>query len=197
MAAVSSSIRRGGGVQVAERRVGEAGHQRPQALVILGLGGGGGRAQGAAVETALEGDDLVAVLGRAVQPDQLDGRLVGLGARVAEERLPAETPLRKGLGPEPLQLGVPGVGDVDQLAQLVADGLDDRRRAMAQQVAAPAGEEVEIAVALAVPHPGVLAADQGDGKASVVGDHVALKELEDFLGIHRASGRHRRTPVGK
>jgi hypothetical protein len=39
------------------------------------------------VEAALEGDDLVAFR-RRVQPRQLDRRLVGLGARIAEERLP-------------------------------------------------------------------------------------------------------------
>ena len=156
MAAVSSSISAAVGLQVSERRVGEAGHQRPEALVILRLGGGGGRAEGAAVESALERDDLVAMLGRAVQADQLDRRLVGLGAGVAEERLPAEAPFRKRLGPKPLQLGVPGVGDVDQLAQLIADGLDHRGRAMTQQVAAPAGKQIEIAIPLVVPHPGIL-----------------------------------------
>ncbi len=140
----------GHGVQVAERGVDEAGHQRPEPLVVLRLRGGRGRAQRAAVEAALEGDDLVALLGR-VQPGELDGRLVGLGARVAEERLAAETPLRQRLGPQALQFGVPGVGHVDQLAQLLADGLDHRRRTMAQQIAAPAAEQVEIAVPLGVP----------------------------------------------
>ena len=100
MAAVSSSISRAHGLQIAERRVDEAGHQRPEALVILGLGGGRGRAQRAAVKAALEGDDLVALLGR-VQADQLDGGFVGLGPRVAEERLPAETPLRRALAQSP------------------------------------------------------------------------------------------------
>ncbi len=184
MAAVSSSIKRGGGLQVAEGGIGEAGHQRSQARVILRLRGGRGRAQGAAVKSALEGDDLVAALGRAVQADQLDRRLVGLRAGVAEEGLPAETPLRKRLGPKPLQLGVPGVGDVDQLAQLLADGLDDRGRAMPQQVAPPAGKQIEVAVPFGVPHPGVFAADQGHGKPPVVGDHVALEEFEDFWGSH-------------
>ena len=55
----------GHGVEIAEGGVDEAGHQRPQALVIFGLGRGGQRAERAAVEAAFEGDDLVAVLGRA------------------------------------------------------------------------------------------------------------------------------------
>ena len=49
------------GAEVAERGVAEAGQQRADALVVLGLGRGGDGAVGAAVEAALEGDDLVAV----------------------------------------------------------------------------------------------------------------------------------------
>ena len=103
------------GVEIAERGVDEAGHQRPEALVVFRLSGGGDRAHRAAVEAALERDDLVAAFGGVVQPGELDRRLVGLGAGIAEERLAAETPFRKGLGPKPLQLGVPRVRHVDQL----------------------------------------------------------------------------------
>ena len=52
------------------------------------------------MKTAAERDDLVALL-RRVQPGQLDRRFVGLGPRIAEERLPAEAPLRERLGPSP------------------------------------------------------------------------------------------------
>ena len=92
----------GGRLQVAEGRSRRTLPPAAPALVILGLGGGRGRGQGAAVEPALEGDDLVAALGRAVQPHQLDGRLVGLGAGVAEKRLPAEAPLARGPWPTAL-----------------------------------------------------------------------------------------------
>ncbi len=54
------------GVEIAERGVDEAGHQRAEALVVLGLGRGGERAERAAVEAALEGDDLVAATGRPI-----------------------------------------------------------------------------------------------------------------------------------
>ena len=46
------------------------------------------------------------------------------------------------------------------VGDLLLHRLDDRRRAVAQQVAAPAGEEIEIAVALGVPDVRALAADQ-------------------------------------
>ena len=67
----------------------------------------------------------------------------------------------KRLGPLPLGFGVPGVGHVDQRGHLLLHGLDDRLGAMAQQVAAPAGKEIEIAVALGVPDVRALAAHQG------------------------------------
>ncbi len=175
----------GHGVQIAEGGVDETGHQRSEPLVVLRLRGGRGGAERPAVEAALEGNDLVTLLGR-VQPGELDGRLVGLGAGVAEERLAAETSLRQGLGPLALQFRVPGVGHVDQLAQLLADGLDHRRRAMSQQVAAPAVKQVEVAVPFRIPHVRSLAPHQGDRKAIVVGNHVSLEQLQRLFGTHRA-----------
>ena len=86
-------------------------------------------------------------------PRQLDGGLVGLGPAVAEEALAAERPLGQRLGERALGLHVPGIRHVDQLADLVADRLDDARRAVTQQVAAPPRKEVEIPVALGVPDP--------------------------------------------
>ncbi len=83
-------------------------------------------------------------------------------------------------GERALGFHVPGVGHVDQLADLVADRLDDPGRAVAEQVAAPAGEEVEVAVPLGVPDPRTLAPDQADREPPVVGDHVPL-ELGDRL----------------
>ena len=144
--------------------------------MVFRLGRGRGGPQRPAVEPALERDDLVALLGR-VQAGQLDRRLVGFGARVAEERLAVKTPLGERLGPAALQLGVPSVGHVDQLAQLLADRLDHRRRAMSQQIAAPTVEQVEVAVPLRVPHVRSLAPHQADGKAIVVGNYVTLEQL--------------------
>ena len=46
-------------------------------------------------------------------------------------------------------------------ADLFANGRDNALGAMAQQVAAPAGEEVEITVSLGVPAPRALAANEG------------------------------------
>jgi hypothetical protein len=132
------------------------------------------------VEAPLGRDDLEPAGGVAVGAGELDGGLVGLGPAVAEEALAAERTLRERLGERPLRLDVPGVRHVDQLADLLADRLDDARGAVADQIAAPAGEEVEVAVPLGVPNPRALAPDQADREPPVVGDHIPV-ELGDRL----------------
>jgi hypothetical protein len=166
-------------VQIAERHVHKPGHQRPQALVVLRLGRRGGRTQGAAVETAGERDDLV-TFGRRMQPCQLDRRLVRFGSRIAEEGLSVETPLAQHLRPTALRFHVPGVGHVDQRRHLLLHRLDHRRRAMPQQIAAPAGEQVQVPIALAVPHVGTFATHQVDRITDVVRNHVTPKQLDGF-----------------
>ena len=175
-------------VGIAEGGVGEPGQKRPQPFVILRLGGGCGGGQRAAVEPALEGNHLVAVRA-AVEPHQFQRRLVGFGSRVAKERLAAEAPLRKHLRPAPLRFDVPGVGHVDQPSHLLLHGLHHPRRAMAQQVASPAGEQVQVASALGIPDPGPFAPDQRHRIAHVVGNHVLVEQGDYRIG---GRGAHRR-----
>ena len=75
---------------------------------------------------------------------------------------------------------VPGIGNVDQRSDLLLDGADDALRAMSEQIAAPAGEEVKVAVAFGVPDERTLAADEVDGVAVVVGDNIALEKIDCF-----------------
>ena len=130
------------------------------------------------MEAVEHGDDLVASR-LAVEAGDLDGRLVGLRPTVAEEALagPAGA-LAQRLGELPLRFGVPGVGHMDEPADLFAHRLDDARRAMAQEIAAPAGKEVEIAVPFVVPDVGSFAAHQANRIARVVGNDVTLIQVE-------------------
>src|SRR5437762_14381413 len=91
-------------------------------------------------------DDLVAAVRLAVEPGELDDGFIRLGAAVAEEALGVEpAAFDQRLGEQSLRLHVPCVRDVDQLANLLADGGHDARRAMADQIAAPPREDIEIA----------------------------------------------------
>ena len=67
---------------VVARHGDEAGHERRERLLLVGLGRGRQRAHRAPVEGALEHDDLAAAPALA---GQLDRGLVGLGAGVAQE----------------------------------------------------------------------------------------------------------------
>src|SRR5580698_8000225 len=60
---------------------------------------------------------------------------------------------------------------------------------MPEQIAAPAGEEIEIPIPLGIPHVASLAAHQADGIATVVGDHVPFEQFDD-LGRTRVGDGH-------
>src|SRR5262249_48585991 len=68
------------------------------------------------------------------------------------------------------------------LADLLPDRLDHPGRAVPQEVAAPAREEVEVAVALGVPDPRPLTPDEANRVASVVGDDVTAELGHHFRG---------------
>ena len=125
-----------------------------------------------------------------MQADEFDRRFVRLGAPVAEERLAPEAPFRQRRAHSPWSLDIPGVGHVDQRAQLPADSLDDRFRTVAQEVAAPARKEIQIAVAFAVPNMGSFAPDEVDRKAIVVGNDKLLKECDGVRRTQRSVRCH-------
>ena len=113
-------------IRVVEGNRAEAGQHRRQ----VGVGGerrrSGERAVGAAVEVALEADDLgrgdAAPVG--VLAGDLDRALVRLGARVGEEDAAAEARLREPLGEPHHRLGVEEVRGVHQAPGLLAHRLD-------------------------------------------------------------------------
>ena len=156
--------------------------------MILRLGRGGESAERAAVKAAGKSDDFVFAL--AVQAGQFDGGFVGLGAAVAEEGLPAEAPLREQPGPFPLHVHVPGVRHMNQRGDLLLHRPHHMRRAMSQQVAPPAGKEIQVAVPLAVPNERALAADEIDRIAVVIADDVAFEKLDGFGGAQAGNLGH-------
>src|SRR6266446_5882968 len=95
-----------------------------------------------AMKTASERNDLVAAFAR-MQPRELNRRFVRFGPRIAEERLATEAPLGKQLGPAPLGLGVPRIGNVNQFGRLLLNGFNNPRRTVPEQIAAPTRKEVE------------------------------------------------------
>ena len=171
--AVAQQHLEGGRVVVGE--VAEALHHRLKALVVLRLAGGGDGRQGAAVEAGLGREDQWAALGAAIDAahhvavlaGQLDRRLIGLGAGIAEEDL-----VGAAVGGDPgrqlLLLRDPvEVGHVLQPPQLARQRPPHHRAAVAEGADGDAGHAIEIALALAVPQPDAAAAHQLDREAPV------------------------------
>ena len=107
------------------------------------------------MERVERGDDLASPPGllRTVTPRQLDGRFVGLGAAVAEEHPVGEGMVAEHLGQPGLGLDVIEVRDVDQGPHLLRYRLGHGRVAVAETVDGDAGDEVQILLAVRVPHP--------------------------------------------
>jgi hypothetical protein len=134
--------RRGGGadqflqaVEVAELRADEAGRRRAEALHVAGVGGGVDRRERAAVEGAVEADDVDA-LGVALHPvvlaRGLDGALDGFRARVGEEDYVGEGRIRQHRRQRLLAGDAEDVGGVPELLGLVLHRLHELRMAVAQ-----------------------------------------------------------------
>jgi hypothetical protein len=126
------------------------------------------------VEGVVDNDDVPPGLGLA---RELDRGLIRLGARVAEVDLAAEARLREALGEQHGGLGVEQVARVHQASDLLAHGLNDPRVAVTEARHRDAAQEVEVLVALAIPHARALAAHKLDRKARVAGDHARALEL--------------------
>jgi hypothetical protein len=133
------------------------------------------------VEGVGQDDDL-----RRVDPalvgalaDQLDRALVRLRTGVREEDRAAEGRLGEPLGEPQRRLGVVEVRRTREPRRLLGDRVHDRRVAVACVVDGQTGEEVEILVAVGVPQPGALAADELDRRPDVGRHRVArLEPLE-------------------
>ena len=167
--------------EVVVLRIRKAGDHRLETSVIFRLRGRRERGVGSAVKAAGDGQNLKTSRRVSISPGELDRGFVRLGSAIAKECLAAKRSPRQRLGERPLRFHVPRVGNVDQLANLFANSLDDPRRAMPQEVATPARKEVEIALTLGVPNPRALAPDEANRVSPIVGNDITV-ELGDRLG---------------
>ena len=157
----------------------EAHRQRLEGFLEPVLSRGGQRLHGAAVEAALERDDGLTL--RALVLDgpaarRLHRALVGFGAGVGKERLPAILlPCQAAdlLGDLATVLGVEVVGGLQQLAGLLGDGGRHRRVGVTQRAHGNAGEKVEVLCTFVVIEVDALAAHE---------------ELRAAIGVHHVGG---------
>src|SRR4029079_15027142 len=155
-------------LDVIRPREGEPGDERPEALPLPGLAGGGEGAVGSAVEPSLERHDPRAL--RRLACD-LERRLVRRGARVAEERLPATETLREEPCKPKHRLRPVEVRRVPEPVELRVRRLRDGGMTVSEPDDRDPGAEVEIRAALVVPDAAPLAADDGQVGARVGRQH--------------------------
>ena len=154
----------------------EAIEGRTEAEFHFELSGRGDAAEGASVEGAIEGDDLVA--SRAVFAGQFEESFVGFGAAVAEKDF-ARVAYEGGeaRGEFGLRAGEVEVGSVDEGGGLGGEGFLQRGVGVAEGVDRDAGGEVEVGAPVFVPHAGAFAADEREREARVGRDDIPLVEF--------------------
>ena len=185
------------GLQVVVGDVLEAGGKRLEAVVVLLLGGRRHRGQRPAVEAAVHADDVAAVASAVLLgplPGELDGRLVGLRARVREED-PVRERMVAEQGRKLRLLGdMEDVRDVHEGGRLLPQRSHDLGMAMPERGDGDAAREVEVLLAVRVPHAQALASHQCHRLPLGEGHEPRVRELDHPLGIHLASPVRGRSP---
>jgi hypothetical protein len=175
----------GGRLEIAVVDVRHAWQGRPEALAVFRVPGDGDGPEGAAVERVFERDDAVAVrlaLGEEVAAGELDHRLVGLGAGVAEEG-PVKAGHRAELLGEAQVLGVVEVvRDVHEPPRLLGDGRDEAGMSVPERRDGHARGEVEVAAALGVEELGAFSSVKDKGSLAVIAEKTLLAGSEEGLG---------------
>ena len=129
---------------------------------------------------------------RCALAGELQRRLVGLGAGVAEEDRLGERGGAEPLGQPDLGLGREEVRGVPEQRGLGLEGGAELGIRVAEAGGRDAAHQVEIAAALGVDQPATLAAHEADRLRGVVGDEDFLAPVGD-LGVGRhGSGLSRR-----
>ena len=172
-------------VEIAERHLVEAFHDRAEAFEIFFLSAGGERRERAPMERALEGHEPEALrmaADRVIFARHLDRAFHRLGAGIAEEHGVGEArraqPRREPLG---LRNAVK-VRDVPDLLRLLGHRGDKRRMGMAEHIDRHAGGEIEIARAVGRRQPGAFAPLEGE-----VGTRIGRQQMRSHSQTSRGS----------
>ena len=157
-----------------------AGHQRFEVVAVFGLSGDGDRADGTSMEGVFERHDLVLV-GMDVAAmclDHLERAFGGLCAAVGEEGASQAANFSDTLRQRPLELVVEKVGGVDQQTRLLADCSHDPRVILTQRVDPDSSDEIEVTLAIDVPHPRPVAPMKDQRIAAVILQQILLLEFD-------------------
>jgi hypothetical protein len=169
------------GGEVVERYMREARQERLEAVLDFLLPGRGERGHGPAVKGIRRGDDFVAALigvrGMAELPRHLDQRFVRFGTAVAEKNFSGPGQLDDPLRELSLPLVVIKIGTMDKAIGLLVQCFFDRGMRVAEAADGDARPEVEVLVALVVPHVGALAFNEREAPIDRGHDVLVVERL--------------------
>ena len=190
------------GLHVAERQLDEARHARTETFEIGRVARGVDRRQGAAVERAVEADDvdpLGLALGPVILARGLDRALDRLGAGIGEEHLVQAGGVGQHLGQLFLARDLEDVGDVPELLGLVLHRLHQLGVRVAERVHRDAGHAVEIGLSVRGEQARALASFERQ-RGAVVDAHDVVagngRGLLRGLFSHGDALRKRKRPRG-
>src|SRR5690606_27748668 len=187
---------------------------RPEAIGILWLPTHRDGEQRAPVEAVHCRDDLVFLGAKDVMgitTRQFERRLVGLGARVAEERALSKGRIHQLFRQAQRRLVGEDIGDVPQLTGLLGERLHQCRMGMAQDVHSDTASQVNQLSPALIPYSRTLAAHRNKGSWSESGNDDLVEIGTFYRGVrggheallqyarmgketpHRQAGRSRRS----
>ena len=177
-------------IGVIERHMLETVEERIKELLYLLLPGCRNSRHGPAVKRSECGDNLEPVgaeLFPAVFPGQLYGRLVCLGAAVAEECPVGEGVVAEKFSQLDLLRYMIIVGAVDKLRRLLLQGRNNLRMTMTQVVYRHPGQKIEILSAVCVPQVAPFTPYRDKGIPSVGFHDIVVCLIDPLFGIHLIS----------
>ena len=151
--------------EIAVRHLVKTVQRRAKALEIFGGAGRGERAQGTAVERALEGDEPIALgmaLGELIAAHDLDHAFHRFRAGIAEEHEVGKALLAEPRGKLLAVRALEQVRHVPEFCRLFLQRLDQMRMAVPQRIDRDARGKVEIALAIGRGEPAALAAFEAE-----------------------------------
>ena len=158
--------------------------QRIKKTLYLLLAGGRNRGHGAAMEGIGGGDDFVALRSigvAAVLAGQLDGRLVGLGAAVAEEGLIGKGVVAEQLRQFDLLRDLIIIGTMNQLCGLLLQSRNDLGMTVPQIVDRHTPEKIKVLFAIGIPQAAPFSPDRHDRVAAIGPHDVSVRFFNPLL----------------
>ena len=181
-----------GGLEVIERNVPEAGHDRLEAFFHLVLAGRGDAAERPSVKRIDGGKHFKAAFVVTEFARELEETFIRLRAAVGKKTFAGADPFHEFRGQPALRFGEIEIGDVDELLRLLHQRGGDGRVRVAEAAHGDAAAEIQVAAAGHVKQIAARPVAEDEFEATVAGHNVACEQFADGLVLIAHDGRRSR-----